>query len=185
MTSNVAESTGSYSATTVVTAAVLAAIAAAVAILLAQAFGFIAAGDEAPIRVKNLSIDLEVVHNAKHWKDDGDNTKWKMSSGTRSSEDYELYVVPSDVASCPGGLKRVGKTVRFTHSDDTWIELKATGRKTKVTASKGLTRSGDKKTLIYAPSTDSGYIKSIAVDGAAVCTFTAKDAGLSVLMVDL
>ena len=70
--------------------------------------------------------------------------------------------------------------MRFTHSDDTWIELKATGRKTRVTASKGLTRSNDRKTLINGPAGDSGFIKTIAVDGATVCSFSSKDAGLAV-----
>lgn len=186
MTSHTTEgSTQGYSTAALVAAAALAAIVTAVAILLAQSFGLIAAGDEAPIRVKNLSIDLEVVHNTKTWAPDGNDTKWKMSSGTRTSEDYELYIIPSNAASCPGGLKPVGKTVRFTHSDDTWIELKATGRKTKVTASKGLVRSEDRTQLIYAPAGDSGFIKTIAVDGATICTFASKDAALSVVIVDL
>ena len=188
MTSNTTgETSPAYSAAALIAAAVLAAVATAAAILLAQAFGFILAGDEAPIRVKNLSIDLEVLHSSQHWKEEGsDGTKWKISGGTRESEVYEVYIVPSDPASCPGGLKPTGKTVRFTHSDGTWIELKATGHKTRLTASKPLTLSADERSLSYKSisTPETVQIKTITTDTNSICDFSSKDPALSVLMID-
>jgi hypothetical protein len=143
--------------------------------------GFVAAGDEAPIRVRNGSIEMELLYAGKQWKEDGDKKHWKMT-GSRNSDDYELFIAPTNTADCSGGLNPKGKTIRFEYSDTTYVELKAQNKKTKVTSNKDLTKSADGATLSY-PAAD-GHISLIRVDATDVCKFAAKDTKLGVVLVD-
>ena len=164
------------------TAAAVGAAITAAAIVGAWAIGILAAGDEAPIRVKNNSIDAEIVHKGTKWKEDGDRKKWKLTSGTRGGNDYDVFIAPKDAANCPDGVRFLGKTVRFTSSDNTSVEFKATGNHTRVTADKDLALSADEKTLSYSAA--GAYISQILVDTKTVCTFAAKDATLGVVLLD-
>lgn len=143
--------------------------------------GFVLAGDEAPIRVKQGSIDIQLLYAGKEWKQDGSSQNWKMKSGTRNSEDYELFIAPSNSASCTGGLNARGKIIRFVYSDGAFVQLRAQNFKTKLTANRDLAISQDGSTLTYQAT---GYISLIKVDTTDVCTFSQADSKLAVVLVD-
>jgi hypothetical protein len=142
--------------------------------------GFVAAGDEAPIRVRNGSIDLEL-YGGKKWNEDGDKKHWKLKTGTRHSNNYGVYIAPSDANNCPGGLNVTGQNVRFGYSDGTFIDLKSQGNKTKVNSTADLEVSSDQGTISYKGN---GYISLVRVDSTDVCRFTANDPKLSAVLID-
>jgi hypothetical protein len=142
--------------------------------------GILTSGDEAPIRVRNGSIDLEL-YQGKKWTDDGDKKHWKPKTGTRHSNSYEILIAPSNAANCPGGLTVAGQTVHFGYSDGTTIDLTPQGNKTKVTSSADLEKSSDEGTISYKGN---GYISLVRVDSTNVCTFSANDSKLSIVLID-
>ncbi len=121
-------------------------------------------GDEAPIRVKNGSIDLHLLSIGATWRATGNHY---TTGGSRQHDTYQIRVVAQ---GCP--VKGAGKNIRLIHSNDHFVELDATGNHTKVT-SDDLTNlkidPSDPQMLRYAVS---GFIKSITVDGTVVCTLT-------------
>lgn len=165
------------------TAAALLGAAAAVTVAY-FAFGILAAGDEPPIRVRNGSIELEVVHSGRHWQQVGVERKWKVSGGTRGSDEYQLYLAPTDPARCGNIVSARGGVVRFVldGNETTWVDFRSTGQKTEVTAGMPLTRSSDKKTLSYGAT--GNFISSIRVDGDPRCAFDQKDDGLHTLVTE-
>jgi hypothetical protein len=135
-----------------------------------------AAGDEPPIRVRNGSIELEVLHKRRQWKEVGSGgTHWKINRGERNSSSYWIYLAPTNTAHC-NAAKANGGVIRFILSDDAWVQVESHNNKTEVTSNKALTRSSDGKTLSYGNG--ALYIKAIRLDGTDRCTFAAKDADL-------
>jgi hypothetical protein len=128
-------------------------------------------GDEAPIRVKGGSIDLELLRGDQTWKKTGgDDMRWKISGGRREHEDYSLaFDVKQGACTLDAGRKTV---VRVTYSDSHWIEFSAQGNHTAVQSDVALRTSADERTLSYAVST--GYISGISLDGRLACAFASK-----------
>ena len=165
--------------------ATAAALALGVAIGAAAVFGYftiMAAGDEPPIRVRNGSIELEVLHKSRYWKEVGSGgTHWKINQGQRLSNTYWMYLAPTNTADC-NTAKANGNVIRFILSDDSWVEVESHNNKTDVTSNKALTRSADKKILSYG--NEALFIKAIRLDGTDRCTFAAKDANLHSLLTE-
>jgi hypothetical protein len=127
-------------------------------------------GDEAPIRVKGGSIDLELLNGSRTWKPNGtDGMKWK-TQGTRDHADYKLTFAAKPGACNVSGDRKT--TVRITYNDNHWVEFTAQGQHTAVTSDVRLQTSADERTLSYAVS--SGYISAISLDGQLVCAFASK-----------
>lgn len=120
-------------------------------------------GDEAPIRVKNGSIELQLLSTFGSWQQAGDHYK---TGGTRSNDRYQILLAAQ---GCPA--RTSGRTVRLTYSDSHYVELDPTGHHTKVTSDATLTIDPTSRRLLTynAP----GFIKSISVDGTVVCTLNA------------
>jgi hypothetical protein len=171
------------SSTTLVTVAIGGAIVGAA--LAGVLYFSSAAGDEPPIWVKNGSIDIELLHNSKEWREDGNRANWKISKGTRGKDVYQVLIAPSNAASCSGDLQPMAGTITFEYSEtgSTRIELSAAGKHThvRVVPPQDLNLSADKRTLSLG--TLSGYITKIQA-GQTTCTFTAKDPGLAVALLD-
>ena len=165
--------------------ATAAAIGLGIVIGAGAVIGFdliMATGDEPPIRVRNGSIELEVLHKSAYWKQVGsDGTHWKINQGTRLSDKYWMYLAPTNSADC-NAAKANGNVIRFVLSDDSWVQVESHNNKTDVTSDKVLTRSADKKFLRYGP--EGLYIKAIRLDGSDRCTFGAKDANLHSLLTE-
>jgi hypothetical protein len=145
-------------------------------------FSIMATGDEPPIRVRNGSIELEVLHKSRYWKEVGSaGTHWKINQGTRLTDKYWMYLAPTNTADC-NAAKANGDVIRFILSDDSWVQVESHNNKTDVTSDKVLTRSADKKTLSYG--NEALFIKAIRLDGTDRCTFAAKDTNLHSLLTE-
>jgi hypothetical protein len=143
---------------------------------------FVATGDEPPIRVKNGSMELQLLTKAgsRKWDDpDGNPRKWEVSGGSRGKDEFQVTIVVRNGATCSSQAVS-GRTVEVEYSDGTRVELKATGKKTRLKSSKDLTRTDEERTLVY---TASGHIQKITVD-TFTCTFTGPDQLEHVLVLD-
>jgi hypothetical protein len=168
----------------------LLVITAAVAALLTGGatyyfFKVLAAGDEAPIRVRHGSVILEVVHATQHWRQIGSNQRhWKLSRGTRQTDQYQVYFAPTDPAHCQNTVNVRGMVVRFVLNNDEqmWIQVRSTTRQTDVTSSIPLDLSADEKEISFGGT--GNFVTSITVDGTARCSFPSKDNGLKTLMTE-
>ena len=146
-------------------------------------FSIMATGDEPPIRVRNGSIQMEVLHSSRHWKPVGnDGMTWKLSAGVRLVDPYWLYLAPTAPADCGNTGSVNGKIVRYILDDGTWVQAESKNKKTEVTSSKPLTRSADYKTLSYGAAAN--YIKEIQLDGVSLCNFSQKDVKLQSLLTE-
>lgn len=154
------------------TAAVLAGAAlVAAGFLLGGAF---TDSEEAPIRVKNGSLEIELLSNLQQWAPVGGSRNWNIPDAERFKDEFTVILVVTPEARCGGSLKATGSDVVLTYSDGEKIRLQATGKHTFVKPdNKTLTNSNDPQKLEY---TVSGYLRSIAVGSggnpAEMCTFT-------------
>ena len=129
----------------------------------------ISGGDEAPIRVRNGSIDLILQNTTTQvWKKTGNH--WTISAGTRNHDDYTLKLSAASGA-CKNTSQRK-RTVKLYSSDNHWIELRATGRHTNVTSDVSLSISSDGLTLSYTPK--DVYVMTIELDGELSCAFKSS-----------
>ena len=146
-------------------------------------FTIMAAGDEPPIRVRNGSVHLEVLHSTRHWIRAGD--VWKISQGTRLADSYWLYLAPTNPAECKAA-KANGNRLKFILSDGTELLVESKNKKTEVSPADALTLSADKKTLSRGTTGDGLFIKEIRFDGAAdyLCNFAVKDPNLHSLLTE-
>ena len=156
---------------------------AIVAILAGAAACTAGGGDEPPIRVKNGTLDLWLLSNRGEWTQDGNSRNWKLP-GRRKSDDLGIVIAVGDGAVCKAPLERTGRKLEVHYSDATEVDLQSTGNHTKLTASKDLTiRRGTAQLLTYQGGPDD-YISSIVLDGATVCSFTAKTQLYSLVILD-
>lgn len=133
-------------------------------------------GDEPPIRVRNGTVYLDVIHASRGWRQTGNH--WQITQSRRSTDSYRMYLAPTDPAHCGNTVAVSGNEIRLTLSDDTqaapsWIQIKSVGRVSQVTSSKSLTRSDDEQTLSYGAA--GIYVMRIVVDGTERCNFPAQD----------
>jgi hypothetical protein len=168
-----------YSTTTVATAAVLGFVvgaAAGVGVTLG-----VSSGEEAPIRVKNGSFELEL-YGGQQWEQDGDRRNWKIQGNRqRRGNDYHLTIAHSNASDCSAS-EAPAQRITFTFSDGTSIEVRATGRRTRITSGNDMTGTGGR--LSYGPP--GGFINAITLDAntTPLCTFAQKDPQLWVWMID-
>jgi hypothetical protein len=97
---------------------------------------FRASGDEAPIRVKGGSTLVDLLDCCAEWEDeDGGKKNWRLSRGTRSDKNYQVWIT----FKTPDGQFKtkmvIGEKVEVYHATDRWIEFKAPGKKTKLKSS--------------------------------------------------
>jgi hypothetical protein len=158
-------------------------------------------GDEPPIRVKNRSIEFEVVHRRNRWREIAPNDKmhWRLSGGAKNTPDLEIYVAPSDATKCPNGVFKAGSKVTFVYGDGNTADIEVTiasdaDYRTTLTSNKPLefgTRPNgqeNRKVVLYKGQGEK-FIQRIAVESTGggkvdVCTFTARDANLGAIVVE-
>jgi hypothetical protein len=136
--------------------------------------------DEAPIRVRNGSIDLLLITKSQEWEPVGGSPNWRIDGGKRFTDNYEVTVAVKAGATCGGSYTGTGSDVVLTYSNGEKIRLQSTGRHTFVkpdNANTTLARDPNNKQLLqYAPA---GYLATIAVGNGAnpttMCTFTAAN----------
>ena len=140
-------------------------------------------GDEAPIRVKNGSLRMELLHKTQKFKDKPQSQKkeWNIDGGNKGSANFEVYFAASQDQGGCAVRKAAGPTVVITMSDGNTVTLSVSGNKTQIVAANALNNTNDDRLLEYGAAT--AYVSSIAV-GGQTCALNAKDNGLSVVMID-
>lgn len=139
--------------------------------------------DEAPIRVRNGSLDLSIV-GLQRWEQIGSSGSWRIWNATRHREEFEVTIASRAGATCGGALTATGSDVVLTYkkddnaasSDVAKIVMQSAGRRTVVKPDTGVTMTwdaSDPTKLLYKVT--GGYLQSIAVGNGAnpatICTF--------------
>ena len=143
--------------------------------------------DEAPIRVRNGSIEFTIV-GFQGWEQVGSSGNWRIANATRHREDFEVTLAVRAGATCGGALTATGSDIVVTYENDndpattntSRIVLQAQGRRTMVRPQSPVTMTYDNKspwTLRYQAA--EGHIKSIAVGNgsnpAVICSFSGRE----------
>lgn len=138
---------------------------------------FLSDSDEAPIRVRNGSLDLELASGSQSWTQAGTSGNWHISDGERFRDAFDLVVAVRPGAAC-GGHSASGAEIIFTYSNDKKVRLQSIGRHTWVKPDTGVTMTlATPQTLSYVTA---GFLKSIEIGNgsgglAPMCTFTAAN----------
>lgn len=134
--------------------------------------------DEAPIRVRNGSLDLYLVSTTQEWEQVGGSDNWKLSAGKRFKDDFEVTVAVKAGATCGGSLTATGSDVVFTYNNDKKIRIQSQSKHTFVKPD-GVTLTRDTNSAQKLMYSENGFIKTIAVGNGAnpttMCTFTAAN----------
>jgi hypothetical protein len=135
--------------------------------------------DEAPIRVKNGSLDLYILSASESWEQQGSSGNWRIASAERYKEEFEVTVAARSGASCGGVFTATGSDIVITINNKT-IRLQSAGKRTLVKPDSGVTMTWDATTpqkLSYRANNT--FIQAIAVGNGGnpttMCTFTAAN----------
>lgn len=156
-------------------------VLAVLSLLLLRLF---APGDEPPIRVRNGSMNIELVQG--QWDDSGDG--WSPSSGWNWGT-FEVKVTSANLHACSDGQAGSGKEVwvRYSDSDRTEISFTSTGSmmgKTRVRPKNKLERVSA-QLLRHGGEADGGFIVGVGAKGGAKpwsCEFKERS-GLDVISI--
>jgi hypothetical protein len=146
-------------------------VLAVLSLLLLRLF---APGDEPPIRVRNGSMDIELVQG--QWDDSGDG--WSPSGGWNWGT-FEVKVTSANGHACSDGQSGSGKEVWVRYSDRTEISFTSTGSmmgKTRVQPKSKLERVSP-QLLRHGSEADGGFIVGVGAKGGAKpwsCEFEAR-----------
>lgn len=140
---------------------------------------FLSDSDEAPIRVRNGSLDLELSSTSQSWVQAGTSGNWNIDSGHRFRDAFDLIVAVRPGAACGGGSAS-GAEVIFTYSNDKKVRLQSIGRRTWVKPDPGVTLTREGATPQKLSYATAGFLKSIEIGNAGggvtpMCTFTAAN----------
>lgn len=142
--------------------------------------------DEAPIRVRNGSLDFSIV-GGQRWEQVGGSGNWRIKNATRHREEFEVTIAVRTGATCGGALTATGSDIVLVYENDdndstsntSKISLHSQGRRTVVKPDSGVTMTWDAKspaTLNYQAS--GGFLRSIAVGNGAnpatICSFSSR-----------
>lgn len=169
-------------------AAVGAVLGSLAGTAIARAFELKFADDEAPIRVRHGSVDIELLHQAQEFVERGSSgkTKWKIRfDPPRKKAKYDVIALPSDCTKCPNGLILTGTPVIFT--------IDAPGKSIEVVfdANSNKTRIDADDALSHDPTVDprilsaANCITKVVVDGKTLYENQQNDPKLQILLLDL
>jgi hypothetical protein len=140
---------------------------------------FLSDSDEAPIRVRNGSFDLELASTSQSWTQAGTSGHWNISSGQRFRDAFDLVVAVRPGAAC-GGQSASGAEIIFTYSNDKKVRLQSIGRHTWVKPDTGVTLTRDSASPAKLSYMTAGFLKAIEIGNGSggltpMCTFTAAN----------
>jgi hypothetical protein len=166
-------------------AVVIAALAAAAlaGTVLYLAMGAFSSDDEAPIRVRNGSLQFIIEDPDDEWTPSGASGNYRYRDGAKLSDDFEVIVIPAGSHTC-NVYSRIGSDIEFTFSDEKTIRVQSQDRNTWLKPGTGLTltpSSPRAHTLTYTPA---GYLTKVAVNNQTLCTFTQASQLSSVVILD-
>jgi hypothetical protein len=170
-------------------AAVGAVLGSLAGTAIARSFDFAFFGDdEAPIRVRHGSVDVELLDSAQEFVERGSSgkTKWKIRfDPSRKKAKYDVIALPSDCAKCPNGLILTGTPVIFTidapgKSID--IVFDGTSNKTRIDADDALSHDPNVNPRLLSAA---NYITKVVVDTKILYENKQYDPKLQILLLDL
>lgn len=128
--------------------------------------------EEPPIRVKNGSLDVQLLSTIVKWKQNGSLTKWKLDVDPRAADSYDV-VISSSNAEC--AQPQTTGYVKVSYSDNSWVEIESVGRHTHVNASANLLNPSGQLLRHTDLGSSIGYINAIYTSkgGQPFCTFSA------------
>src|SRR5215203_2038929 len=111
----------------------------------------LSASDEAPIRVRNGSLDLHILSAQERWEEIAGSGTWRIKNASRYREDFEVTIAVRPGASCGGALTATGSDIVLVYENDdnpattstARIVLEAAGHRTKVKPDTGATMTWD------------------------------------------
>ena len=144
------------------------------------------AGDEPPIRVKNGSLNVDVLSKTATWEKNGSRKKWKLKSwGTRGRDEFDVVIVTSGKVCVPGSAS--GEVVIIEYTETTpqgnvlrSVRIESKNKKTEViNASHDLDHTPDERGINFNVP---GYISKIKVDAHEWTFASAGDLDYALLM---
>ena len=183
-----AESTGDNSVVVVAGAVAAGAPVALLTAWLIGAFDVEALiSDEPPIRVRNGSIELRLLHGTLGFEEDGSTGKkeWRIQSEPeRNKNDVTVLLLPSSPKSCNGYVESANK-IEFFYSTGKKIVVQSNGNKRiRVKGDDPLDNPSNNRQLLRYDVGDA-YIQSIDIGNKKdFCKFDAPDANLQVFILD-
>ena len=156
----------------------LAALAGAAVVAAAIVLGG-SDSDEAPIRVKNGSLEFTILATNQQWEQSGTSGNWKINAGRRHRDVLDLLVAVRPGAACGGNSASSGEII-LTYSNDKKIRIQSLSRHTWVKPDSGVTLTWDSATPQTLTYTAAGFLKSIETGNGSggstpMCSFTAAN----------
>jgi hypothetical protein len=150
--------------------------------------------DEAPIRVRNGSLELRLLDPDQKWENvsSNNNPKWKIKRAKRHQAKFDITVAAKAGAVCTAGpLTAIEPVVQFTYSDGVIIVLQAEAdtKKKWTTVLPTAQMTANANVLTHGTS-GAGYLSSIAAgaslpDLKEICSFANKDQLDSILILNV
>ncbi len=143
--------------------------------------------DEAPIRVKDGSLDLYLLSTTQEWQQAGTSGNWHIDGTVRYKDEFEVTVAPKTGATCSGSYTGTGSDVVLSYGTSE-VRLQSVGNHTQVRPGNGVTLTlASSQKLTYSPG--SGFITAIAVGTGTslrtICTFSAAGQLDHILMLNV
>jgi hypothetical protein len=153
-------------------------------------FQFLTDSDEAPIRVRNGSLDLLILSNQDWEKVPGAGPeKWRIAHAKRHKSAFDLDIKTGPGATCTGSLTPSGTDIEFIYKDEndvsstkiSKITMESKNKRTVVNADTNMTMTwnpapGERQKLTY--KNEAGYLQRLTVTGGSAvtaCSFAGKD----------
>lgn len=166
-----------------------------IGVALGLAAGTLGAGDEAPIKVKNGSLQIELIHSKQKFKDKNTANPKKQfeinsNGGAHGSDEFEVFFAASSSQTGCTVRRAVGKTVEVVtnSANENKVIISAPNNKTQLDAQKDLELDQQTERLLtYGNKPD--YVSAIYVKDAngvavATCTLSGYDSELHVVLLD-
>lgn len=140
--------------------------------------------EEAPIRVRNGSLELHLLSQKQVWNEDGKGSgNYEVWNAERFRDEFEVTVAVRSEAECGPSKTITGQNIVLTYRDENgedWkVRLESAGKKTKVKPNGfQFTPPGANQILTYGTQ-NQGFIREIAVGpgnpSTPWCTFTHRE----------
>jgi hypothetical protein len=149
-------------------------------------------GDEPPIRVRNGSLEIELLQATKVFEEEPGSAEpgkiWQIKDSERERNRF-LVVIASSNQQCLGVVGS-GNKVDIVYSDGQALDIQAIGSggnpRTKIKARGDALRNPTGQLLTHAGASG-GYISEVRVSGGGqptTCTFTSRDPTLQIFLLD-
>jgi hypothetical protein len=157
---------------------------------------FFVDSDEAPIRVRNGSLELRLLDLDQEWDDvKKDKTKWTVKGKKRKQGKFDVTVAAKAGADCPGALTALQPVVVFTYSDSATLTLNAIDEDDNDKEERTVVRPKDAQmnatgNVLTHGTSGTGHISKVEAGASPnqltkICSFGNKDQLDSILILNV